>query len=188
MSIALFNFKHPVRTTLSDVGATDRLSDIRETLRYVRTSPCVSIAEQDFALFFKEPTYQAQTRSGSLVRYPERALAIAYAPFLFRHSRPASQMTDSDNRPPRSSHESAERRTIEDLTRRIAELEQADQTLAVQSLDTSASTSPADPPKPATDRSPALNGETQQRLLDLIKQLETRISELERQRLAPQSH
>jgi hypothetical protein len=186
LSIALFNFKHPVRTNLSDVGATDRLSDIRETLRYVRTSPCVSIGEQDFALFFNEPTYQTQTRSGSLVRYPERALAIAYAPFLFRHSRPASQMADSDN--PRSSHESVERRTIEDLTRRIAELEQTNQALAVQSQDTSVSTSPADPPKPATDRSPALNGETQQRLLDLIKQLETRISELERQRLAPQSH
>lgn len=52
LSVALSNFKHPVRTNLSEVGATDRLSDVRETLRYVRTSPCASVGEQDFALFF----------------------------------------------------------------------------------------------------------------------------------------
>lgn len=185
LSIALFNFRHPVRASLSDVGATDRLGDVRETVRYVRTSPCVSIGEQDFALFFKEPAYQNQTRSGSLVRYPERTLSIAYAPFLSDHSRPASQKADSETRQPHSSSENAERQTIEDLTRRIAELEQANRALAAPSPDTAVPGSPPDPPKPAIDRTAATVGETQQRLLDLIKQLETRIAELERQRQAP---
>lgn len=181
LSIALFNFKHPVRASLFDVGATDRLSDVRETLEYVRTSPCVSIGEQDFALFFEEPTYLTHTRSGSLVRYPERALSIAYSPFLSDHSRP-SQKADSDHRLPRSSRETAERQTIDNLTRRIAELEQANQTLAVPSLNKFAPAAAAEPPKPAIDRRSDLDGETQQRLLDLINKLETRISELERQR------
>ena len=182
LSIALFNFRHPVRTTLPDVGATDRLSDVRETLRYVRTSPCVSIGEQDFALFFEDPNYQTQTRSGSLVRYPERSLSIAYAPFLLDHSRPASQQTDNETRLPHSSRGSAEHQTLDTLTRRIAELEQANQTLAAQSPGTSVSPSPTDPPKPALDTRSDLDGETHQRLLDLIKKLEMRISELERYR------
>lgn len=184
LSIALFNFRHPVHTTLSDIGATDRLSDVRETLQYVRTSPCISIGEQDFALFFKKPTYQMHTRSGSLVRYPERALSIPYAALLSDHARPSR---NTDGEPPllRPTSDRAERQTIEDLTRRIAELEQANQALAVQSHDKSGSGVPIDPPTSAIDKKSDPGNDTQQRLLELIQQLEIRISELERQRQAP---
>lgn len=180
LSITLFNFKHPVHTTLSDIGATDRLSDVRETLQYVRQFPCVSIGEQDFALFFEEPSYQAQTRSGSLVRYPERTLSIAYSFFLTAHSRAIPHPADNENRLPRSSRDSTEHQTIENLTRRITELEQANQALAAPSAETSVPALSADLPKQAIDKRSDLDGETQQRLLDLIKKLEMRISELER--------
>jgi hypothetical protein len=180
LSITLFNFKHPVHTTLSDIGATDRLSDVRETLQYVRQFPCVSIGEQDFALFFEEPSYQAQTRSGSLVRYPERTLSIAYSSFLTAHSRAIPHPADNENRLPRSLRDSTEHQTIENLTRRITELEQANQALAAPSAETSVPALSADLPKQAIDKRSDLDGETQQRLLDLIKKLEMRISELER--------
>lgn len=137
-----------------------------------------------FDLFFEEPIYLTQTRSGSLVRYPERALSITYSPFLLGHSQP-SQKADSDHRVSRSAREAWGRQTIEDLTRRITELGQANQTLAEPSLDESTPAATAEPPKPAIDRSSELDGETQQRLLDLIKKLEPRISTLERQRQAP---
>lgn len=182
LSIALFNFRRPVRTTLSDVGATDRLSDVRETLRYVRQSPCVSIGEQDFALFFEEPTYQTQTRSGSLVRYPERALSIAYSSFLTTHSQATPRTADNEHQRSRSSHESTERQTIEDLTRRIAEIEQANHAPAAQSRNNTSLAAPADAAISAINEKSDLGSETQQRLLDLIKKLETRISELERHR------
>ena len=43
-----FTSRHPVHTTLSDIGATDRLSDVRGRCRYVRTFPCISIGEDRF--------------------------------------------------------------------------------------------------------------------------------------------
>ena len=61
LSIAPSILRHPVHTTLSDIGATDRPSDVRETLRVRTNLPCISIGQQDFALFFKEPTYQMHT-------------------------------------------------------------------------------------------------------------------------------
>ena len=181
LSVALFNFRHAVRSTLSDVGATDRLSDVRETLRYVRQSPCVSVGEQDFALFFKEPTYQTQPRSGSLMRYPERALSIAYSSFLTHHLRATPQAANNESPSPR------ERQTLEDLTRRIAELEEANHALTGHLLDNSSPIAPVNPSKPTIDKRPDLNGETQ-RLLELIERLETRISDLERQRQAAPAH
>jgi len=182
LSIDLFNFRHPVRTTLSDVGATDRLSDVRETLQYARQSPCVSIGEQDFALFFEEPTYQTQTRSGSLIRYPERALSIAYSSFLATPSQAIPRTADTENRRSRASHERTERQTIEDLTRRINELEQTNQTLAAQARNNTPLATPVDAQESGISDTADRGGETQQRLLDLIQQLELRISNLERHR------
>lgn len=182
LSIDLFNFRHPVHTTLSDVGAADRLSDVRETLRYARQYPCVSIGEQDFALFFEEPTYQTQTRSGSLVQYPERALSIAYSSFPTTPSQAIPRTADTENRHSRSSHARTERQTIEDLTRRINELEQANQALAAQARTNTPLAAPADTPESEINETADLGDGTQQRLLDWIKKLDTRISELERHR------
>lgn len=58
LSISVSNFRHLVRTAPSDVGATDRLSDVRETLEYVQHSPWISVGEQDFAVLFDDPSYQ----------------------------------------------------------------------------------------------------------------------------------
>ena len=60
LSVAVSNFRHPVRTAPSDVGAIDRLSDVRETLGYVRGSPWISVGEQDFAVFFDDQNYQVR--------------------------------------------------------------------------------------------------------------------------------
>ncbi|MCW5799085.1 MAG: hypothetical protein KIT40_11325 [Nitrospira sp.] len=180
LSIALFNFRHPVRTILSDVGATDHLSDVRETLRYVRQSPCVSIGEQDFALFFEEPHYQTQTRSGSLVRYPERTLSIAYQGFLATHADMIRGERDILGSPANTASNRADLQAIADLKRRIAELERRNQALTDRTPSHPSADAASKTLTPATDTAPPSPADTQTRLMEIMKSLETRVSELER--------
>lgn len=170
LSVAIANFRHPVRTTLPDVGATDRLGDVKETLAYVRASPCVSVGEQDFALFFDTPRYQTGTRAGSLVRYPERALSIAYRPFLTEKFSLTNRRAETEQAGRHSAVEQADAETIADLHRRIIELEQANQTLNNRAA--------------AANQAPPVSlppADSQAVLLDIIKRLEARMSELEQQ-------
>jgi hypothetical protein len=179
LSVVMSNFRHPVRTAPSDVGATDRLSDVRETLGYVRASPWISIGEQDFAVFFDDPTYQVTPRSGSLLRYPERTLALAYRAYLTVHPDVQKRLAEVEEAMQQTTGRKPEAEAIADLKRRIAELEQGNHSLAARRLDTSpasgapASISPMDQPP----SSPA----TQDALLEVIKGLEARVAELERQ-------
>ena len=169
LSVAIANFRHPVRTTLPDVGATDRLGDVKETLAYVRASPCVSVGEQDFALFFDTPRYQTETRAGSLVRYPERALSIAYRPFLTEKSQ-INHHAETEHTGQAPSAGKADADTIADLHRRIIELEQAN-----QALNSRAATANQAPPVSLVP------SDSQAALLEIIKRLEMRLSELEHQ-------
>ncbi len=180
LSIALFNFRHSVRTSLSDVGATDRLGDVRETLRYVRQSPCVSIGEQDFALFFKEPSYQTQSRSGSLTRYPERALSIAYQDFLATHADVTGGEPDVLSPQPNTTNNRADLQAIAELKRRIAELERMNQVLTNRTRSGSLPEASSKTLSSATDDAPPSTADTQTRLMETMKRLETRVSELER--------
>jgi len=180
LSMALFNFKHPVRTTLSDIGATDRLSDVRETLRYVRSSPCVSLGEQDFALFFGEPAYQTETRSGSLTRYPERTLSIAYKDFLAAHTDKTGTEPAALTLPPPGAGDEGDLRTLADLKQRIAELERANQALVEHAQSSRSSEEYGRTMTPITGNSPPPATDTEARLMEIMKRLETRVSELER--------
>ncbi|MGC3975992.1 MAG: hypothetical protein QM771_16645 [Nitrospira sp.] len=186
LSVALFNFRLPVRTTLSDVGATDRLSDVRETLRYVRQSPCVSIGEQDFALFFQEPTYQTQSRSGSLTRYPERALSIAYQDFLATPTHVTGEKQGVLSSHPNATNNQTDLQAIADLKRRIAELERMNQALTDRTGSGSLPEASSKTLSSATDDVPPSTVDTHTRLMEIMKRLETRVSELER-RVGPDS-
>ena len=180
LSVALFNFRHPVRTTLADVGATDRLSDVRETLQYVRTLPCASRGEQDFALFFEKPAYQTQSRSGSLTRYPERTLSIAYQDFLATHADVTGGEPDVLSPQPNATNNRADLQAIAELKRRIAELERMNQVLTNRTRSGSLPEASSKTLSSATDDAPHSTADTQTRLMETMKRLETRVSELER--------
>lgn len=180
LSIALFNFRHPVRTSLSDVGATDRLGDVKETLQYVKQSPCVSIGEQDFALFFREPAHQAEHRSGSLIRYPERALLIAYRDFLAADADVSRDGGNGSSPPPATASNRVDLQAIADLQRRIAELERVNQALTERTGSSPSAEAVGKTLPPATDTARPSTAETQTRLMEIMHSLATRVSELER--------
>lgn len=169
----------PVQTAPSDVGATARLSDVRETLGYVRASPWISVGEQDFAVFFDDPSYQVAPRSGSLLRYPERTLALAYRAYLTVHPNVRTRMAEIEEAMQQTAGGKPEAEAIADLKRRIAELEQSNHPLAARPLDPSpASGAPAsNSPMIQPPSSPEMQGS----LLEVIKRLEARVAELERQ-------
>ncbi len=179
LSVALSNFRHPVQTTSANVGATDRLSDVRETLGYVRTTPWISVGEQDFAIFFDDPSYQVTPRSGSLLRYPERTLALAYRAYLTVHPDVNKRLAEIEEARQQTSGGKPEAEAIADLKRRISELEQANHSLAARPFEaSSASGVPTfTPPMIPAPSSP----ETQGALLEVIRRLEARVAELERQ-------
>ena len=177
LTVAVSNFQHHVRTAQSDVGATDRLSDVRETLGYVRTSPWISVGEQDFAVFFDDPSYQATPRSGSLLRYPERTLALAYRTYLRAHPDVRKRLAEVEEAMQQTAGGKPEAEAIADLKRRIVELEQTNHSLAARPLD-------AAPVAPASNSpmiQPSSPPEIQGTLLKVIKRLEARVAELERQ-------
>ena len=179
LSVTLSNFRHPVRTAPADVGATDRLSDVRETLGYVRTSPWVSVGEQDFALFFDDPNYQMTPRSGSLLRYPERTLALAYQAYLAIHPDVRARLAEVEEALQQTPDGKPRVEAIADLKLRIAELERANRSPASRPLDPSpAISSPASIPSMSQ---PLSSPEIQGSLLEVIKRLEARVAELERQ-------
>ncbi|MEK6803916.1 MAG: hypothetical protein AABZ34_14800 [Nitrospirota bacterium] len=180
LSVALSNFKHPVRTNLSEVGAIDRLSDVRETLRYVRTSPCASVGEQDFALFFDTPHLLTEARSGSLIRYPERTLSIAYPAFLAAHTEAKLERREVESVHSASTHDTGENQVIAELKRRVAELERTNQALTSRTRNSS-SESMSDSPKPTSGDSLHSDTDAQVRLIEVIRLLEARVAELERQ-------
>lgn len=179
LSVTLSNFRHPVQTTASNVGATDRLSDVRETLGYIRTSPWISVGEQDFAIFFDDPSYQVTPRSGSLLRYPERTLALAYRTYLTVHPDVRKRLAEIEDARQQTASGKSETEAIADLKRRIVELEQANHSLATRPLD--ASPAPGAPASISPMIQPPSSPETQGALREVIKRLETRVDELERQ-------
>lgn len=185
LSVVVVNFRHPVRTTLSDVGATDRLSDVKETLEYVRAAPCVSVGEQDFAIFFDIPRFQLEPRSGSLLRYPERALSIAYRSFLTAAPDANNGIAEGENTLHSTATAKKDSQAIADLQRRIAELEQANQALAAGKGSTQPTDSTPDAPQSTSANSPRTNPDSQAAFLEIIKRLETRLSDLERQLKQP---
>lgn len=148
LAFAVSNFRHPVRTAPSDVGATDRLSDVRDTLGYVRASPWISVGEQDFAVFFDDPSYQVTPRSGSLLRYPERTLALAFRAYLTVHPDARKRLAEVEEAMQQTAGGKPEAETIADLKRRIAEIEQANHSLAARPLHASpASGAPVSSPQ-----------------------------------------
>ncbi|TKB34983.1 MAG: hypothetical protein E8D51_01380 [Nitrospira sp.] len=179
LAISVSNFRHPVRIAPSDVGATDRLSDVRETLGYVQTSPWISVGEQDFAVFFDDPNYQVTPRSGSLLRYPERTLALAYQAYLTVHPDVRARLAEIEEAMQQTPGGKPRAEAIADLKRRIAELEQANRSPAARPLDPSPAISP--PASIPSMSPPPSSPETQDSLLEVIKRMETRIAELERQ-------
>lgn len=180
-SVAVVNFRHPVRAMLADVGAADRLSDVKETLEYVRAAPCVSVGEQDFAIFFESPRFQLEPRSGSLLRYPERTLSIAYRSFLMSKPDTIKQIAEERNATQPSTIGNADDHSIADLQRRIAELEQANQALTARTPPTPSRDSAANSLMPDSDSPPLSGPGSQATLLETIKRLEMRMSDLERQ-------
>lgn len=179
LSITLSNFRHPVQTAPSDVGATDRLSDVRETLGYVRASPWISVGEQDFAVFFDPPSYQVTPRSGSLLRYPERTLALAYQAYLTVHPDIRARLAAIEEAMQQTPGGKPGAEAIGDLKRRIAELEQANPSVPARPLD--ASTAANAPTSISPTNHPPSSPGTEGALLDVIKRLEARVAELERQ-------
>jgi hypothetical protein len=179
LSVALSNFRHPVQTAPSNVGAADRLGDVRETLGYVRASPWISVGEQDFAVFFDDPNYQVTPRSGSLLRYPERTLALAYRAYLTVYTDVRKRLAEVEEAVQQTAGGKPEAVAIADLKRRIAELEQSNHSLAARPLDASPASGAPVSMSP-TSPSPS-SPEIQDALLEVIKRLEARVAELERQ-------
>lgn len=179
LSFTLSNFRHPVQTAPSNVGATDRLSDVRETLGYVRASPWISVGEQDFAVFFDDPNYLVTPRSGSLLRYPERTLALAYRAYLTVHSDVRKRLAEVEEARQQTASGKPEAEAIADLKWRIAELEQANYSLAARPLDLSPA--PVASVSTSSTIQPPSSPETPDMLLEVIKRLEARVTELERQ-------
>jgi hypothetical protein len=179
LSVAVSNFRHTVQTAPADVGATDRLSDVRETLGYMRASPWISVGEQDFAVFFDDPSYQVTPRSGSLLRYSERTLALAYPAYLTVHPDVHKRLAEVAEAMQQTAGGKPETEAVADLKRRIVELEQANHSLPARPRDASpASGAPAlMSPMIPVPSSP----ETQGALLEVITRLEGRVAELERQ-------
>ena len=180
LAVAVSNFRHHVRTAQSDVGATDRLSDVRETLGYVRASPWISVGEQDFAVFFDDPSYQVTLRSGSLLRYPERTLALAYRTYLTVHPDVHKRLAEVEEAMQQTPGGKPEAEAIADLKRRIVELEQANHSLTARPLDASPAPGVPAPISPII-QPPSSSAETHGTLLEVIKRLEARVAELERQ-------
>lgn len=177
LSVTLANFRHPVLRRQSDVGATDKLEDVRETTEYVRAHPWISVGEQDFAIFFDDPQNQRQSRRGDLFGYPERTVGIAYRPFLASNPDRARRAEEVNQSTQQEHFGKDEAKVIADLQRRIAELERSKE--ALQSQLKRSELSPAvTVPAPIEHNQPAIQ-DTNRQLLETIQKLERRLATLE---------
>jgi len=179
LHLAIANFWHPVARHQSDVGATDRLDDVRETAQYVKSHPWISVGEQDFAIFLDDPKYQIQNRRGELFGYPERTLEIAYRPFLAANPDRVRRVEEVKHSVQQEAFGKEEAQVIADLQRRIAELEQS-KALLQSKLNRSEAHSIETAPVSVEDNPDGLR-ETNQRLLDAIRRLEQRLATLEKE-------
>ena len=178
LRLTIANLWHPVSRQQSDVGATDRVDDVRETAQYVRSHPWISVGEQDFAIFLDDPKYQMESRRGELFGYPERTLSIAYRPFLASNPDKARRVEEVKHSAQQEAFGKNEAQVIADLQRRIAELEESKATLRskLNRIEASSETTPA----PVEGNADGLR-DTNQRLLDAIRSLEPRLATLEKE-------
>lgn len=176
LHLTVTNFWHPVARRQSDVGATDRLDDVRETARYVRNHHWISVGEQDFAIFLDDPKFQMESRRGELFGYPERTLAIAYRQFLAANPDRMRRVEEVRHSAQQEAFGKDEARVIADLQRRIAELEKSKASLQSK-LNHSVAPSDRTPP-PVEANADALK-DINQKLLDAIRRLEQRLATLE---------
>ncbi|MBA2486535.1 MAG: hypothetical protein H0V35_10640 [Nitrospira sp.] len=174
--VTLANFWHPVARHQSDVGATDKLDDVRETREYVRAHPWISVGEQDFAIFFDDPQYQRQGRRGELFGYPERTLGIAYRPFLASNPDLAARVEEVTQSSQQERFAQDEAKVIADLQRRIAELERSKEALKSQLKQSELSP----PLRAPVESNKAVSQETNRTLLEVIQRLEERLATLEK--------
>lgn len=177
--LTIANFWHPVTREPADLGATDRLDDVRETTSYVRSHPWISVGEQDFAIFLDDPASQTQTRRGELFGYPERTLGIAYRSFLASNP----DRTKRREEVARSAQQEAlgkdAVKVIADLQQRIAELEHS-KGFAQSTPRHNQGPSGGMLPNPAESNQEALR-ETDRKLLDVIQRLEQRVEAVEKE-------
>lgn len=177
LHLTITNFWHPVARRQSDVGATDRLDDVRETAQYVRSHPWISVGEQDFAIFLDDPKYQMQNRRGELFGYPERTLTIAYRPFLAANPDRVRRAEEVKHSAQQEAFGKDEAQVIADLQRRIAELEESKASLQSKLKRSEARSTEKSPD--FVDNTPDGLRDTNQRLIDAIRRLEQRLATLE---------
>lgn len=178
LRLTITNLWHPVSRHQSDVGATDRLDDVRETAQYVRNHPWISVGEQDFAIFLDDPKYQMESRRGELFGYPERSLAIAYRPFLAANPDRVRRVEEVKQSAQQEAFGRNEAQVIADLQRRIAELEESKASLQSKLNRTEA---PAERMPASIEVNADGLRDTNQRLLDAIRSLEQRLATLEKE-------
>jgi hypothetical protein len=182
-SLSVANLHHPVIAVpgqeSSATGREERLQDVRQTPDYVREHPRLSVGEQDFAIFFDEPRYQAE-RHASLVEYPERTLEIAFKPFLAENPDPKKRMAEVQAAMQSAAMGKAESQAIAELNKKVAELEAANKALAAKVTEAPVAQVPVAPaaaPSPAPDAT----RESLTKLMEMIKRLEERMTALEQQ-------
>lgn len=174
------NFWHPVMTIASEVGSKDRLDDVRQTTAYVRDHPWVSVGDQDFGIFFDDLNHQLSQRENSLWDHPERTIAIAYGPYLQANPDPIKRAHESEEAVQQATLPKIERQVITDLKKRLLELERANAVLTEKIQNSSVTAIPSDPPPVAPPQSQTEQA-SMERLLEVIRHLENRISEMERE-------
>lgn len=186
--LSIANFWHPLITTASEVGSTDRLHDIRETTGYVRDHPWASVGEQDFAVFFDDPHYQTIHRQGSLFDYPERTLSIAYQSYLKANPDPIRRAQEAQDAVQQATLGKAESLAIAELQKRITDLERANAELAAKVPKTTGSLKPSPPPAQEPAVQPNSQSQSQDQIQEFMKRLEERVAELEHALKESESH
>jgi ElaB/YqjD/DUF883 family membrane-anchored ribosome-binding protein len=177
--LSIANFWHPLITTASEVGSTDRLHDIRETTGYVQDHPWTSVGEQDFAVFFDDPRYQTTSRQGSLFDYPERTLSVAYQSYLNANPDPIRRTQEVQDAVQQATLGKVESLAIAELKKRITDLEWANAELAARVPKTTGSLEPSPPPVQEPVFQPNSKSQSQDQIQEFMKRLEERVAELE---------
>jgi hypothetical protein len=179
--LTVSNLRHPVIVVESEVGATDRLDDVRETAHYVHDHPTLSVGEQDFVIFFDDPRFELEERDTQLFGYPERTLAINYQPFLIANADLQKREREIHDAMQQATMGKVEGQAIAELKRRVTELEQANRAQAEKIQKQSSDTQPIAQIPVASSVPIAPTENSQSKLLEVIKHLEGRIASLEQQ-------